>query len=101
MSTRKPAHKPEAPKPKKKEIPIVSVPTDRDMIADEMADLFDDLFKLLTPERLLHDPKATGEGVKVCLIDSGVERAALEEKYRRLGREIKPIEGKKPQPKPE
>ena len=42
MSTRKPAHKPEAPKPKKKEIPIVSVPTDREMIADEMADLFEE-----------------------------------------------------------
>lgn len=43
MSTRKPPHKPEAPKPKKKkEIPIVSVPTDREMIADEMAELFDE-----------------------------------------------------------
>lgn len=58
-----------------------------------MADLFDDLFKLLTPERLLLDPKATGEGVKVCLIDSGVERAVLKEKYRRLGQDIGPIEG--------
>jgi len=46
-----------------------------------MADLFDELFTLLTPERLLYDPAATGEGVAVCLLDSGVERAILEEKH--------------------
>ena len=50
MSASKPPHKPksEKQKPKKtdakarKEIPLVSVPTDRDMIADEMAELFDE-----------------------------------------------------------
>jgi subtilisin family serine protease len=56
-------------------------------------DVFDEVFALLTPERLLHDPRSTGEGVKVCVIDSGVERALLEEKHRQLGREIYPIEG--------
>lgn len=54
---------------------------------------FDDLFSLLTPRRLLHHPRATGEGVSVCLLDSGVERAALEEKFHRLGQTILPIEG--------
>ncbi|MBI3412223.1 MAG: S8/S53 family peptidase [Planctomycetes bacterium] len=54
-----------------------------------MADLFDELFALLTPERLLRDPRATGEGVSVCLIDSGVERAALKAKFP----EMMPIEG--------
>src|SRR5262249_11122418 len=58
-----------------------------------MADVFDDIFALLTPERLLRDPRATGEGVRVALLDSGVERALLEEKFRARGQEIHPIEG--------
>jgi len=56
-------------------------------------DLFADVFALLTPQRLLHHPRATGEGVSVCLLDSGVERALLEEKFRRQGQIIQPIEG--------
>lgn len=56
-------------------------------------DVFEEIFSLLTPERLLLDPRATGAGVSVCIIDSGVERAVLEDKYRKLGREIVPIEG--------
>ena len=55
--------------------------------------LFDEILALLTPERLLGDPHATGNGVTVCVIDSGVDRTVLEEKYRQLGREILPIEG--------
>jgi hypothetical protein len=58
-----------------------------------MSDVFDDIFALLTPERLLLDPRATGEGVRVALLDSGVERALLEEKFRARGQEIHPIEG--------
>jgi hypothetical protein len=58
-----------------------------------MSDVFDELFALLTPERLLRDPRATGEGVSVCVIDSGVERSVLEEKFRRQGQEIHRIEG--------
>ena len=58
-----------------------------------MSDVFDEIFALLTPERLLRDPRATGEGVSVCVIDSGVERAVLEEKFRQRGQEIHPIEG--------
>jgi subtilisin family serine protease len=58
-----------------------------------MSDVFDELFALLTPERLLRDPRATGEGVSVCVIDSGVERALLEEQFRRRGQELLPIEG--------
>jgi subtilisin len=46
-----------------------------------MSDVFDDLFQLITPERLLHDPRATGAGISVCVIDSGVERAVLEAKF--------------------
>jgi subtilisin family serine protease len=55
--------------------------------------VFDEILSLLTPDRLLRDPRATGEGVSVCVIDSGVERALLEAKYRAQGREILPIEG--------
>jgi hypothetical protein len=56
-------------------------------------DIFAEVFRLLTPERLLHDPRADGEGVRVCVLDSGVERAVLEERFRRQGREIHSIEG--------
>jgi subtilisin len=55
--------------------------------------VFDDIFALLTPERLLRDPQANGEGVAVCVIDSGVERAVLEDKFRKGGQELKTIEG--------
>src|SRR4051812_38188456 len=56
-------------------------------------DVFDEVFALLTPERLLHDPRADGEGVPVCLIDSGVEQAVLDAKFNQHGRSIHPIEG--------
>jgi subtilisin family serine protease len=53
----------------------------------------DDVLALLTPERLLRDPRATGEGVSVCVVDSGVEREVLEGKFRAAGQEIHAIEG--------
>jgi hypothetical protein len=56
-----------------------------------MGDVFDELFAALTPDRVLRNVRATGEGVRVCVIDSGVERAVLEEKHR--GRGLHPIEG--------
>jgi len=46
-----------------------------------MSDVFDDLFNLITPEKLLHDPRARGQGVRVCVLDSGIERGVLEAKY--------------------
>jgi subtilisin family serine protease len=55
-----------------------------------MSELFDELRRLITPERLLHDPRASGEGVRVCVIDSGMERAVLQAKH---GAALKPIEG--------
>src|SRR5437588_6211178 len=58
-----------------------------------MSDVFDQVFSLLTPERLLRDPRATGEGVTVCVLDSGVERAILEERHRARGHRLEPIEG--------
>jgi subtilisin len=62
-------------------------------VRDPPPDIFAELFRLLTPERLLHDPRATGEGVAVCVVDSGVERSLLEDKFARLGQAILPIEG--------
>jgi len=55
--------------------------------------IFDDLFSALTPERILLDPRATGERVVVGVIDSGVDRAQLEAKFRGQNQEILPIEG--------
>jgi subtilisin len=52
--------------------------------------VFEEIFSLLTPERLLHDPRATGEGVAVAVIDSGIERSIVEAKF---GGRIHPIEG--------
>ncbi len=59
----------------------------------EQRTVFDDLSLLLTPERILGDPRATGEGIVVGLIDSGVERSVLEARFRERGQEILPIEG--------
>src|SRR5262245_8432364 len=59
----------------------------------ETRTIFDDLFALLTPERILRDPRATGEGVVVGVIDSGVERTQLEAKFRARGQAILTIDG--------
>jgi hypothetical protein len=71
----------------------------------ERRDVFDEIFALLTPDRLLRDPRATGEGVRVCVIDSGVERALLEERCRWRGHPLYPLEGgtftaERPEPGP-
>src|SRR5947208_3330510 len=58
-----------------------------------MADVFDQLLTLLHPDRLLRDPRATGEGVRVAVLDSGIERATLAAKFAGLGIAIHPIEG--------
>ena len=55
--------------------------------------VFDELFALLTPDSIFRDPRATGEGVAVAVIDSGVERAVLEDKFRAAGTPIQHIEG--------
>jgi subtilisin family serine protease len=56
-------------------------------------DVFDEVFALLTPERLLRNPRATGEGVSLCVLDSGVEKSVLEQRSRARGHEIHPIQG--------
>jgi subtilisin len=59
----------------------------------EPSSIFDELMGLVTPERLLLDPRATGAGVRVCLLDSGVEQAVLEERCHQRGQVLHPIEG--------
>src|SRR5262249_32745563 len=55
--------------------------------------VFDEIFARLTPDRIFNDPRATGEGVAVAVIDSGIERSVLEEKFRAAEKPIEPIEG--------
>src|SRR5438132_1467731 len=55
--------------------------------------VFEQLFALLTPDRLLRDPRATGEGVSVCVLDSGVDQALVTARARQRGQEILPIKG--------
>lgn len=60
----------------------------------EASTVFDEMFALLRPERVLLDERASGAGVIVGVIDSGVERGELESKFNQPGREpILPIEG--------
>src|SRR5689334_22097380 len=59
----------------------------------EARTIFDELFALVTPEKLLRDPRATGEGVVLGVIDSGVDRAQLEASSRERGLAIQPIKG--------
>ncbi|MBY0461010.1 MAG: peptidase M1, partial [Gemmataceae bacterium] len=55
--------------------------------------VFDEVFALLTPDAILRDARATGEGIAVAVIDSGVERSVLEDKFATAGTPILPIEG--------
>lgn len=63
--------------------------------------IFDELRELLTPARLLHDPRATGAGVRVAVLDSGADRALLNSRHPGM----KPLDGgvfapDQPQPRP-
>ena len=60
---------------------------------DREPTVFDEIFSLLTPDRVLQDPRATGEGVAIAVVDSGIERALLEERFREAGKPIQRIEG--------
>jgi len=50
---------------------------------------FDELLAGFTPDRLIRDAAATGEGIAIAVVDSGVERAVIEARHP----EAKPIEG--------
>jgi subtilisin len=55
--------------------------------------VFDEIFAALSPDRLLRDPRATGEGVAVAVIDSGIERELLLNKHAHGDYTLEPIEG--------
>ena len=56
-------------------------------------DVFQELLALCSPERLLNHPQATGEGVSVCVVDSGVEESLVRASAEKRGQSIKPIQG--------
>lgn len=56
-------------------------------------DVFAKIQSLLTPEVLLGDPRATGEGIAVAVLDSGIEESLLQSKFRGRGQDILPIRG--------
>jgi hypothetical protein len=58
----------------------------------EPGDVFNEMRRLLCADRFLHHPQATGEGVRVALLDSGVDRPRLITRYRTQGIELPPIE---------
>jgi subtilisin len=62
-------------------------------VTDPPADVFEEVFRLLRPEVVLMGPRASGEGVRVCIVDTGIDRARLAEKFRARGQELGPIEG--------
>lgn len=62
-------------------------------MSDPVPTVFDEIFAKLTPDRLFRDARATGAGVPIAVIDSGVERSILEEKFAAAGTPIGPIEG--------
>jgi len=47
----------------------------------------------LTPQQLLYDSRATGEGIRVAVVDSGIEQSVLAERARQRGMEIPRVEG--------
>jgi hypothetical protein len=62
-------------------------------VSEPRPDVFEQVFTLLCPARLLRDERASGEGVKVCVVDSGVDRVRLAARCQARGQALEPIEG--------
>ncbi|HEY2783620.1 MAG TPA: S8 family serine peptidase [Fimbriiglobus sp.] len=58
-------------------------------MTDPDPSLFDVLTAGVTPDRLLHDARATGAGVKVAVVDTGIDSSALAARHP----EMEPIRG--------
>jgi hypothetical protein len=56
-------------------------------------DFFKELFHRLDRDRLLRDPAADGSGVKVALVDTGVDAELIAQRCRERGHEPPKIEG--------
>ncbi len=54
---------------------------------------FDDLLARFDPKRWLQYPRATGAGIRVAVIDSGIERSVLEDRFAQRGEVLQRIEG--------
>ncbi|GIW84190.1 MAG: hypothetical protein KatS3mg106_703 [Gemmataceae bacterium] len=59
----------------------------------ESPNLIESVLLQLTPERLLQDSRATGEGIRVAVVDSGIEWSVLAERARQRGLEPPQVEG--------
>lgn len=59
----------------------------------ESANLIESVLARLTPERLLQDSRATGEGIQVAVVDSGIEWSVLVERAHQRGMEPPQVEG--------
>ncbi len=55
--------------------------------------IFDELFAKIRPETLLGDPRATGEGISLAIIDSGIDASIIADRMQQNGHEYQPIEG--------
>ena len=64
-----------------------------DGVSDSGEDVLSEFLNLLSPEKLLQHPQATGEGVRVCVIDSGMEQSILQERAQARGTPCNPIQG--------
>ncbi|MCS7167863.1 MAG: S8 family serine peptidase [Gemmatales bacterium] len=58
-----------------------------------LPDWLQELARLLDRHRLLTDPQADGQGVRVCVVDTGVDFALLQSRCRERGQEPPIIEG--------
>jgi subtilisin len=62
-------------------------------VSQPPSDVFDEVFRLLDPERILRDPRANGAGVKVCVVDSGIDREQLLARHQAQGLAPAAIDG--------
>lgn len=58
------------------------------------SDVFAEIFRLLTPQRVLGDPRATGRGVRVCVLDTGIDQSVIQRRCEERGQRLShPIQG--------
>jgi len=48
--------------------------------------LRDEVLKLLDPQRILRDPRADGDGIVICVLDSGIDEAVLRQRHPQMKR---------------
>lgn len=64
------------------------------MAPETPPDVFAEIFRLLTPQRVLDDPRARGRGVRVCILDTGIDQSVIERRCEERGQPLRsPIRG--------